>query len=71
MTLNLNVEIFVIHMVALKIIILADLLTKISILTKNSKYADIFLPKFTAEFLEHCNNNHIILLKKINNHFMT
>lgn len=70
MRLNLEIKIFVMHVVILKVIILVDLLREITISAKNSDYANIFLPKFTTKFLEHHNNNYIIKLKMISNHFM-
>lgn len=62
---SLNIEIFVIHILILKVEarILINFSTKISIPTKYSNYNNIFLPKFVAKFLKNSNNNYGIKLK--------
>lgn len=62
MLLNLDIKIFVMHILAIKIEIkiLLNLQIKILIPANYLDYTNIFLLKFTAEIFEYSNNNYTI-----------
>lgn len=61
---SLIAKIFVVYVLILKVITKINLSNKITIKIKYFDYANNFLPKFVAKFLDYNNNNYAIKLKK-------